>query len=191
MRLSVIVPTLGRDTLAATLESIVPQLAQGDEVIVVADGPQPTAAAIVRTIRSDDVRYFAHGPTHVKGNSQRNAGIAGATGDYLLFMDDDDVYVAGALDMIRDAARAEAGRSFVFRMDNYGTILWRARRLSYGDVGTPMFVAPNVRGAVPSWRDSDYDFACDFVARHGPPVWREEVVAVVRPHLGRHVVSLP
>ena len=190
MTLSVIVPTLGRETLAATLESILPQLAGGDEVLVVADGPQPAAAAVVRGAGSDHIRYFEHGPTGAKGNSQRNAGIARAAGDYLLFMDDDDVYVRGALAKIRDAARADSGRSFVFRMDNYGTILWRARRLSYGDVGTPMFVAPNVRGSVPEWRDSDYDFACDFVARHGPPVWREEVVAVVRPHLGRHVVSL-
>jgi glycosyltransferase involved in cell wall biosynthesis len=187
VRLSVIVPTIGRETLAATLASAAAQLEGGDEVVVVGDGLQPRARALFEAGRTlgPQWRYVEHGSPDEFGNAQRNAGIRLASGHYLLFIDDDDIYADGALAAVRAAIAAAPGRSFVFKMDNYGDLLWRLPRFTYGDVGTPMFVCPNLRGALPHWTGSDYDWATAVAARHGEPVWREELVAIVRPHLRR------
>ena len=100
-------------------------------------------------------------------------------------MDDDDVFTPDALAAIRGGIAEHPERVLLFRMDNYGTLLWRDRAIRYGNVGTPMVVVPNDNARLPSWRFGDYEFICDSCKRLGEPVWRDEVVAVVRPHVPR------
>ena len=71
----------------------------------------------------------------------------------------------------------------MFRMDNYGSILWRSPDLEYGNVGTPMFVARYDRPRLGHWDADDFSFISRTVELQGEPVWHEAVVAVVRPHL--------
>ncbi len=46
--LSIIIPTLGRPTLSATLDAVVGQLRGGDEVWIVSDGPRPEALKVAQ-----------------------------------------------------------------------------------------------------------------------------------------------
>lgn len=159
--LSVIVPTTGRDTLTAALESV----ADADEVLVIDD-----------RARSD------------RGYTARHAGMALARGTHLAFLDDDDVFAEDAVDVMRDLARR---RPVIFRMDDplHG-VLWRDPELRYANVGTPMFLVPNDPARLGRWephphdpgRGGDFVFIRGCCERMGAPVWREEVVAVVRPH---------
>ena len=66
-------------------------------------------------------RYVVTGP--------REVGKGLGTGDYLCFMDDDDVYVDGAFAAMRAAATQSPGRPLLFRMNHYGTVLWQAAEL--------------------------------------------------------------
>ena len=100
-------------------------------------------------------------------------------------MDDDDVFTPDALAAIRRGVAQHPERVLLFRMDNYGTVLWRDREIRYGNVGTPMVVVPNDSARLASWRLGDYEFIRDSCHRLGEPVWCEEVVAVVRPHAPR------
>jgi glycosyltransferase involved in cell wall biosynthesis len=183
---SVVIPTIGRETLRATLTSVASQLESGDEVLVVADGRPARAREIFARQRRRRWRYLeTDGPCNDAGGTQRDLAATVARGDHLCFMDDDDVFTPDALAAIRRGVAQHPERVLLFRMDNYGTVLWRDREIRYGNVGTPMVVVPNDSARLASWRLGDYEFIRDSCHRLGEPVWCDEVVAVVRPHVPR------
>jgi spore maturation protein CgeB len=103
MTLSIVIPTLGRASLEDALASVVPQLHEGDEVIVVRDShgdPQDTPQARARVVAfGPQVRYFEHdaGRHYHGGTAQANYGFTQARGDFVLAIGDDDAYTVGAL----------------------------------------------------------------------------------------------
>ena len=109
--------------------------------------------------------------------------IAKATGDYLMFMDDDDEYVPDALQIVRDTIALNPGRPHLFCMETVeGRILWHDREVRDGNVSTQMIVVPNV--ALPPWGDryaGDLDFIEGAVVTLGRPVWCDQVIARLRP----------
>ena len=111
-RLSVIIPTHERP--AATIRAVESVLAQDVdlEVLVVDDG-------------SSTPFRFAHGPSHLKiirltenmGPAYaRNVGVAEAQGDWIAFLDSDDVWPAGSLKPRFEAARRDE--------ENAATMIW-------------------------------------------------------------------
>jgi hypothetical protein len=186
---SILVPTCGRRSLARTLASIGDQaLATGDEVLLVTDGHQPHAAALFA--RSGLPGRCIEGPaSRDYGAAQRNRGMDAAAGDYLLFMDD-DAFAPGAFATIRAALRGAPGRPHLFRMCYAadGRVLWEGTRLAHGNVSTQMIVFPN-RPDLKRW-DSEHGHDYRFVVNNmslwpaGALAWREEVIAVLRPHEG-------
>ena len=191
--LSIIIPTRGRPTLRDTIDSLLHQLTPTDEVLVVGDGPQPQALAMVQACPSFQVQYHeTPAPTFCYGNAQRNYGIAHAKGEYVAFVDDDDVYNPDALRAMRQAIEANYGRLFMFRMDVtcYGwrhipPVLWDEREVRQGNVGGPMFVAPrNERlGNYVDLYHADFLFIRDTVARYPPGslLWKEDIIITCRP----------
>lgn len=194
--LSVIIPTCGRRSLGPTLCSL-RDLERCDQVIVVGDGYQPVAQEIFQNYskaRPGGWRYLDVGcDQSVYGNFQRDCGMAEASGDVLLFIDDDDVYAPGALAAVRRAAEAAPGTPLIFRArwgaghHAAGTVLWQSQRVSAGNIGTPMVVLPNRRYGC-CWMDgndrgivSDFAFLSAAIAETGEPAWHEDVIAVVRP----------
>lgn len=166
-RLSIIVPSSGRPSLAATLSSAAAQMRPGDELL----------ADVNR-----DGDY---------GNAARRRKMEVATGDALLFQDDDDVYAPGALDVVRDRFGGDPGRLHVFRMRyrENGAELWADREVREGNVASQMICVPNVdRALLGRWSDryeSDYDFIRGTCECLGEPAWHEEVISLVRhPVLG-------
>lgn len=103
---SIIIPTIGRDSLARAVESVLnQQFDQPYEVIVVNDSarPLPTgawqAAAAVQIVDTQQRERSV----------ARNVGAAIARGRFLHFLDDDDWLLPGALDMLaRMAANSPA-----------------------------------------------------------------------------------
>ena len=62
-----------------------------------------------------------------------------------------------------------------------GLTVWREPRLQHGDVGTPMFFAPLCGARFGLEYSGDWVYAQALEATFGAPVFREEVVCVVRP----------
>lgn len=164
--ISVIIPTVGRASLAAAKESA----AAADEVIVV---------------ENQDGDH---------GYSARTRGMAQATGTHLAFLDDDDIYTDDAISLMREAA---CDRPVIFRMDHprHG-LMWRERKLEFGNVGTPMFLVPNRPSELGEWTPhmpglkepgGDFSFISGCVEAMGEPVWRDEVVCIVRPGVVRSI----
>ncbi len=101
---SIVIPAYrAPEYLDVTLRSITPQAAAaGAEVIVVSDGPDAANTAVAERHRAQLVTL----PTHTGLNSARNAGIAAAAADLIVFVDQDVDAPEGWLDaVIAGAAR--------------------------------------------------------------------------------------
>ncbi len=93
---SVIIPTYNRrQYLVACLESVSAQRCPADEVIVVDDGSTDGTAEILAGIEGITVIQQENaGP-----GAARNRGAAAARGDYLVFLDSDDLWFEWTLDV--------------------------------------------------------------------------------------------
>lgn len=176
MRLSVITPTCGRLSLRKTLHSVKPQLCDGDEHIVIGDGPQWAARQLCKEFGAV---YFQGPATGQYGNAQRDLGIGQAHGDYLLFCDDDDILTPSALEHVRTTAQAHEGDPLIYRFQvATGELLWREQRLYPMNVGGAMMVLPNNPGRLGSWNRhaylgvlSDYGFIADTLQHYPSKRW--------------------
>jgi glycosyltransferase involved in cell wall biosynthesis len=96
-RVSVIVPTYNRARLLPTaLESALSQSHPDVEVIVIDDGSTDDTKAVIQPFL-DRIVYLETengGPAHA-----RNIGMRAATGRYLSFLDSDDLYLPGKLEL--------------------------------------------------------------------------------------------
>ena len=162
--LSIIIPTQGRPTLLRTLESLTPQLEDGDEILI---------------MRRDNVPY---------GNATRDEAIPRCLGSHLWWIDDDDIATPNALQIIRDGVSGSPGQTHVFRMQyGGGNVLWGEKSYSCGNIGGAMMVVPNVPGKLGTWVHEgvscgDWHFLKHTVQMQGGPVvWHEEVLQIIRP----------
>lgn len=94
MRISVIIPSYNRrDWLMACLDSVAAQRRAPDEVIVVDDGSTDgTPEAVTAREGVTLIEQTNAGP-----GAARNRGAAAATGDYLAFLDSDDLWFPWSL----------------------------------------------------------------------------------------------
>jgi glycosyltransferase involved in cell wall biosynthesis len=123
-----IVPSSGRKTLDRTLRSITSQFCAGDEIIVV---------------------FTDYGDG---GNIGTNSAQGRACGEWIAFMDDDDLFVPGAIARMRAWAVENPGRIGIFRRksDAWRT-QWFDAVLRPGNVARPLFFVPNVPGKLAEW----------------------------------------
>lgn len=199
--LSIIIPTPGGGRpLKRCLKSIASQpLLPGDEVLVVGDttdGPLPDVEALVADF-GPPYRYLTlDTEEHSWGHDQINHGMTVATGEYLVFQDDDDVFTEGAFGSIRlaiEECRAKHGedRPHLFRfVTRFRTLVWGAHPvLAQDHVGGHCAVFPNKKAYLAPWGphyQGDYSFIRDTLDKwpggDGAVVWREEVISLARPN---------
>ena len=179
---SVVIPTIGRDTLPRTLASI----PDGVEVIVVAD----THEMDVDTLAN--VRAYTGGKCleldaglHDRGDSQIAYGSLHASGLWLLNCGDDDVYEPGAFNIMSRAIAEQAGpeHPLMFKVEllpnnardsREPVELWSRRHIDRFFVTGQSFVCPNEPTKLGVW-DTDWRFMATTVALYGGMVdWREE-----------------
>lgn len=179
MSISVIIPTIGRETLPAAIWSA----RTADEIILIQDHAQNP----VVTQQHAPVTRLLNVMGGDMGYTARNAGMQQATSSHLAFLDDDDVFLPGALDAMR--VWGSPDRPTIFRMDHPDCVIWRQPELEYGNVGTPMLLIPNIPHLLGSWEEhqdgtgGDYRFLKGCIVKMGKqPEWVDQVTSVVRPH---------
>jgi len=187
---------MGRETLRDTLLSVAHQsIEPGDEIIVVGDGAQPSAKGTVQRFRAKacpgvlDIRYMTHGPTRDMGNSQRNFAYQWAHGDWIVHMDDDDIFTEDAFIKIRKAIKQISTEStLLFKVKApWGEIVWTTKgELEQGNLCTIQMVVPNYRSNLPRWngrQGGNIPFIKDISERMSL-AWRSEIIAICRPQAG-------
>lgn len=171
MKFSIVVPSSGgdrRQMLARCTASIVTQMSAGDELLLSVDHSSPW------------------------GYRARQEMMQKATGDALLFMDDDDVYAPGALRTIRQKLALAPDSIHVFRMDptNHPSVgteyVWHTEgAIESGNVCSQILCIPTSLwlGAWGRRYEGDFDFFKSTIDLNpGVEVlWHEDVVCILRP----------
>ena len=111
-RFSVIIPAYncGR-FLAEALESVLAQTLPAHEVIVVDDGSTDDTPAVAARFGE---RILYHRQSNRGVSAARNVGIDRATGDWLAFLDADDVWEREKLEEVAPVCRSEPRPAIVF-----------------------------------------------------------------------------
>jgi len=137
-KVSVIIATYNRASLLQrAIESVLSQTFQHFEIIIVDDGSTDTTAQVVETYRHPKIRYIRHSENRGKSVALNN-GLESAKGEYIAFLDDDDLWLRHKLQLqvdILEKSDDDVGIVFSGRMsmDEDGGILEviRPKRLKY------------------------------------------------------------
>jgi len=101
MRLSLVVPMYNSEkTIDSCVESIIKQSAKPFEVIIVDDGSDDSSYEKAKKLTSDFANFVVIKKKNGGVSSARNCGINRANGDYVMFMDSDDILHRDAIKRI-------------------------------------------------------------------------------------------
>jgi glycosyltransferase involved in cell wall biosynthesis len=172
MRFSIILPSLlmdypgsatGKDQkLIRAINSCLNQTFTDFELIVVADGCALTRYLVSKHFTDERVKSISVDRKQLFSNVPRNAGIEAAQGEYIIYIDSDDVWGTDHLKIVNDAL---SGEDWVYFND---LVLsgdkWMPRPVDvtqYGRCGTSNICHAarlNLR-----WKDSEAGYGHDFL----------------------------
>ena len=94
---SIIIPTYNRERMIGkTIQSVLNQTNQDFEIIVVDDGSEDATKEVVDSFHSDKIQYYYQ--QNQGAQVARNYGLLKATGEYVCFLDSDDVWLPSFLE---------------------------------------------------------------------------------------------
>lgn len=136
MKFSIIIPTYNRATcVPKAITSVLEQTFDNWELIIVDDGSKDNTYEVLQRFVDDD-RIRAIRQENAGVSAARNTGLRQINGDYVLFLDDDDVLMANALETLDFAARAwNAPDILCFGMENKNDlVLWKPDKTLAGNL---------------------------------------------------------
>jgi len=194
--LSVVIPTVGRDTLQMTLDSLSAQPeCEGVEVLVVGDtfgGRTPALEQASVRVELAGYTWLEHDAgLHCVGQPQRTFGARMAKAPWVWFSQDDNVAARDSLAAIEAAIDQQvSARPLFFRMrTHWGRDIWRSPDLMLGNIDADCLVFPRAIAKQVEWGlryEGDYDAATRAVELSGGDVaWVDEIVSIARPQPGQ------
>lgn len=189
---TVVVPTLGRDTLWTTLDSIASH-SELCEIIIVADSFEMSDEKLTEiedVANQYEAEYYeVNAGHHDWGSPQLQLGYKKAKGLYILNCGDDDIYEPYAFETIKYVLdmnfevvpmmfRTVLHPSPV-RGNEVPVVLWHLPALINKNITGQCLLLPNDQSKIGSWSDLvDYGFICTSIDKwDGKIVWRPEVIS--------------
>lgn len=131
--ISVIVPVYnGEATIRETIESVLQQTLTNFEVIIIDDGSSDRTVEIVSEIADPRTKLFSY--SNAGQGASRNRGVEQSRGDYLAFLDADDLWTPDKLEAQLNALQthpnAAVAYSWVDFIDESGNFLHSGSHLS-------------------------------------------------------------
>jgi glycosyltransferase involved in cell wall biosynthesis len=136
--ISVIIPVYnGEKTIQETIESVLTQTFTDLELIVINDGSQDTTLEIVERIPDPRLKVFSY--PNAGQAASRNRGISHACGEYISFIDADDLWIPDKLEAqlkaLQENPKAAVAYSWTKCIDESGQFSRRGSHISVtGDV---------------------------------------------------------
>ncbi len=97
MSISVIIPVFnGAKTIKETIDSILNQIFQNLELIIIDDGSKDTTLEVVKSFSDSRIKVFSYPNAGL--SASRNRGISQAKGEYISFIDADDLWTPDKLE---------------------------------------------------------------------------------------------
>lgn len=192
--ITVMLTTIGRPNLSDMLKSLVYELQKQDYLYIFVDGKDYGESA--KKIYSEFESEFCCNTQLIVeevnqgfwGHGLRNKYQNNLLGDYLIHADDDDVFISGAFDKIREIINPDNEMETIYYFQffhNYkeNKIVWSTPNLAYTNIGTPCGVIPNKPNFFGVWgyfHGGDFGFynSCKFKKDN----FVEEIIYVVRPY---------
>ena len=144
MYISVIVPVFnGELTIQETINSILNQTFENIEVIISNDGSTDSTLEIVSNISDSRIKILSYPNAGV--SASRNRGISQAKGEYISFMDADDLWTPDKLELqwqaLQDNPQASVAYSWTDYIDESSNFLKSGRRIKVnGDAFSKLLV---------------------------------------------------
>jgi glycosyltransferase involved in cell wall biosynthesis len=125
--ISVIIPAFNSaETIESTLESVFQQTLQDFEIIVINDGSTDATLNLLNTIQDPRLTVLTYENSGV--STSRNRGIAQAQGDFIAFLDADDIWLPNKLmtqlQALQENAFADVAYSWTDYIDTAGNFLY-------------------------------------------------------------------
>lgn len=118
---SVIIPVYNAQKhLCDAVKSVLDQVPQRSEIILINDGSKDDSLQVCQQLSSKDGRIRVIDQANAGPGAARNAGLDVATGEFILFVDSDDMLLEGAVDRLLDAIKGHdlVIAAFIFKQSN-------------------------------------------------------------------------
>lgn len=136
--ISVIIPVYnGEETIQQTIESVLNQTFTDFELIVINDGSQDKTLDVISKIQEPRIKVFSYLNAGV--SASRNRGVTHAAGEYISFIDADDLWTPDKLEAqikaLQENPQAAVAYSWTDWIDESGQIIGKGVHFSItGDV---------------------------------------------------------
>ena len=150
--INVFIATIGRETLKTLmLPSLVNQLHERDYLTIVSDDNHDFVAESISSFhfKCKVTHQRTETPLGYWGHGIRNAYQNTLEGDFISNADDDDMYVEGAFDFIREVINNDT-KLYFFKVKDGNHTLWTTYDVALSNVGTSCGVIPNTKN-LPNW----------------------------------------
>jgi GT2 family glycosyltransferase len=197
--ISIVIPTFNRaDLVTESLRSAQAQTGLAAEIIVVDDGSSDGTDRVVEAHALADQRIRLIRTAHAGAAAARNAGVAAARGEYLTFLDSDDLCPPGRirrqadkLAVRRDVAAVVGAVLFFERLDPTGEPLRDPRHVPFHSAAlqSATFRTDVFRGFGPLDETlafaEDVDFFLRLLEADSPLILERDIACYYRSHPGQ------
>lgn len=120
-KLSVIIPAYnGEKFLAETLDCVLSQTLKEVQIVIVNDGSTDSTADIIADYAKKHSNILALSQPNSGVSAARNNGIKNAEGEYLLFLDSDDVFTADSFELMCNKLDKTGADIAICRVQRFG-----------------------------------------------------------------------
>lgn len=144
--ISVIIPAYNAEkTICKTIASVCEQTFTDLEILVIDDGSTDATLEKISTINDPRLQVFSYSNSGVAIN--RNRGIEKATGNYLAFIDADDIWMPNKIEdqwkALQNAPKAAVAYSWSDYIDSYGKLSHSGQRSQFDGNVLPNLLVNN------------------------------------------------
>lgn len=157
MKFSIVVPTYKRPALLKeALVNILNQTYINYEVLICSDGYDPADEAIVNEFDNRFKYYFIENKGKQFGHRQRNAMMLNLTGDFVLWVDDDNIIYPNYLEIASSKCLPNTGIVIHNIKHNEVGIIPKTNSITYYEIDTLNFIVKTSLAKTIKWDEQQY-----------------------------------